>query len=47
METGVGDGSETGSVTEEGEQKSTTGVSASLTPDFRDQEESNNNIQMA
>ena len=40
METGGGDSSETGSATEEGKQKSTTGVSASLTPDFSDKEES-------
>ena len=34
---------ETGSVTKKkGEQKSTTGIGASLTPDYRDKEESNN-----
>ena len=38
METGGGDGSETGSVTE-----LTTSISASLTLDFRDKEESMNN----
>ena len=39
METGGGDGSEMGSVTVEGKQKSTTGVNASLTADFRDRGE--------
>ena len=29
-------------MTEEGKQESTTGIDASLTPDFRDKEESNN-----
>ena len=40
-----GDGSETGLVMKKkgrGKQKSTTGVGASLTPDYRDKEESNN-----
>ena len=41
---GGGDGSETGSVTEEeGNKKSTTGIGACLTPEFRDKNESNNN----
>ena len=40
VETGGGDGSETGSVTKKG-KKSSTGISASLTLDFRDKEESN------
>ena len=45
MEKGGGDDSETRSVTEkEGNKKSTTDISASLTPDFRDKEESNNNL---
>ena len=37
-----GDGSDTGSVTKEGTQTSTTGISTSLTPDFRVKEKSNN-----
>ena len=37
VEMGCGDGSETESVTKEkGEKKSTTGIGASLTPDYRD-----------
>ena len=36
-----GDSSETGSLTEEGKQKSTASINASLTPDFRDKKESN------
>ena len=44
METVGGDSSETGSVTKKNEKKkSTTGTSVSLTPDYRDKEESNNN----
>ena len=43
MEKVGGDGSETGSVLEEeGNQQATTGIGASLTPDFRGKEESNN-----
>ena len=38
MGTGGGDGSETGTVTEEGKQKSMTNIGASLMPDFRDKE---------
>ena len=39
MEMGGGDGSETESVTKEkGKKKSTTGIGASLTPDYRDKE---------
>ena len=39
-----GDGSEMGLVMKKkGKQKSTTGISASLTPDYRENEESNNN----
>ena len=39
-----GGGSETGLVMKKkGKQKSKTGISASLTPDYRDKEESNNN----
>ena len=46
VETGGGDGSETGSLTKrkEGKHNSTTSIGASLTPDFRDKEESSNNI---
>ena len=44
LEMAGGDGNETGSVTKKKEnKKSTTSISASLTPDFRDKEESNNN----
>ena len=41
-----GDGSETGLlvVKKKGKQKSTTGIGVSLTPDYMDKEESNNNI---
>ena len=42
METVGGDGSETGSVTKK--KKTTTGTGASVTPDFRGKEESNNRI---
>ena len=42
METVGGDGSETGLVMK-GKQKSTTSLGASLTTDYRDKEESNNN----
>ena len=38
VESGGGDSSEKGSVMKKGKQKSTTGISASLTPDFRDKE---------
>ena len=39
VETGGGDGNETESVTKKkGNQKSTTGIGASLTPDFREKE---------
>ena len=45
METGGGDGSETGTVTEgEGKQKLRTGIDASLTMGFGDKEESNNSF---
>ena len=44
METGGGDGSETGLVMTKKEKKPTTGIGASLTPDYRNKEESNNNI---
>ena len=45
LETVGGDGGETGYVTKKnGKQKSTTGTSVSLTPDYRDKEESNNDI---
>ena len=43
METGGGDGSETGLVRKMGEQKSMTSICASRTPDLRDKEGSNNN----
>ena len=41
VETGGGDSSEMGSV-KNGKKKSTASIGASLTPDFRDNEESNN-----
>ena len=44
METISGDGSETRLVMKKkGEHKSTTGIGASLTPEYREKEESNNN----
>ena len=43
METIGGDGSKTGLVMKEGKNKSSTSISASLTPDYREREESNNN----
>ena len=44
IETGGGDDRKMGSVTKKkGKQKSTTRFGASLTPDVRDKEESNNN----
>ena len=42
METGGGDGSEMGLMMK-GTQKSTTGIGASLIPDYRDKVESNGN----
>ena len=43
VKTVCGDGSETGLMTmKRGEKKSTTGVGASLTPDYRVEENSNN-----
>ena len=45
MEAINGDGSKMELVRKKkGEHKSTTGTSASLTPDYREKEESNNNI---
>ena len=45
VETGCGNGSEKGLVTKKkGKQKSKTGIGASLTPDYRDKEEINNNF---
>ena len=42
---GGGGGSETGSVTKKkGKQTSMTDIGVSLTPDFRDKEENNNNL---
>ena len=43
VETGGVEGSQTGSVTKKGIQKSTIGIGASLATDFRDKDESNNN----
>ena len=43
METGGGDGSETGSVTKTMENKSTTDIGACLTADYTDKEERNKN----
>ena len=42
METGGGDGSETRSVTKKKGKKFTTGITATLIPDFRGKKESNN-----
>ena len=39
-----GDGNKTGLVRKKGKHKSTTGIGASLTPDYREKEESNNII---
>ena len=41
------DGSETGLVLKKGKEKSTTGIGASLTPDYRDTEECNKNNSRA
>ena len=41
VETVDGDGSEMGSMTKKGKQKSMTSIGASLTPEFRDKDESN------
>ena len=47
VQTGGGDSSETGSVTKkDGKQKSTTDIGGSLTSDFKNKEESNNNIHI-
>ena len=43
-EGGCGDDSETGLVTKKEGEKSPTGIGASLSPDYKDKEESNNNI---
>ena len=48
METIVEDSIKSGLVMKKkGKQNSTTGISASLTPDYREKEERTNNIQMA
>ena len=39
-----GDGNEMGLMMKKGKRKSMTGIGASLTPDYRDKKESNNNI---
>ena len=44
MKTVGGDGCETGLVMKKKGGKSTTGIGASLTPDYKDKEESNNSI---
>ena len=45
METIAGDYSKTGLVMKKkGKHKSTTGISASLTPDYREKEDSNNSV---
>ena len=45
VETFGGDGSKTGLVMKKRRKhKSTTGIGASLTPDYREKEESNNNV---
>ena len=47
METISGDGSKTGLVMQKkGKHKSTTSIGASLTPDYREREESNNNYSL-
>ena len=43
METGGGDGSETGLVVKKKLNKSSTVIGANLTQDYRDKEENNNN----
>ena len=45
VEMSGGDGSEMG-LAMKGKQKSTTGISASLNPDYRDKEESNNKYEI-
>ena len=45
METIGGDGSKTRLVMKKGKHKSTTGIGASLTTDYREKEESNNNLR--